>query len=70
MDVNHGYMVSQGNRMVRTRWGDSEGTYVPVHPSPGFYSHPETFPDFTKLRDQGLQLPVCTTIALHVPWEL
>lgn len=35
------------------------------------YSHPETFPNFTKLRDQGgLQLPVCTTIALHVPWEL
>lgn len=25
-----------GNRMVRTRWGDSDGTQFPIHPSPGF----------------------------------
>lgn len=36
-----------------------------------FHPYPETLLDSTKLRAQGgLQLPVCTTTALHVPWEL
>lgn len=39
MDVSHVYMVSCGNRMARTRWGDTEGIpFIPcsIHPSPDF----------------------------------
>lgn len=70
VDDNHGYMVSWGNKVMRTSWGDPRG-------SPGSKSSQSTFSpiqknsNLTKLRYQGgLQLPVCTAIALHVPWEL
>lgn len=48
-----------GERDGENQVGGSEGTCVPVHPSPGFYSYPETFPDFTKLRSRT------TTPSMH-----
>lgn len=49
MDVNHGVTGEQDAE--NQVGGNAEGTHVLIHPNPGFYSHPDTFPDLTKSRD-------------------
>lgn len=72
LNANHGVTWEwDGKNKVEGGCRGKEGIHVPTHTNPSFYLHQEIFPVSNKLRALGgLQLPVCTTIALCVSWEL